>query len=143
MLLRVWPVVDPPCSSGWPHTQEYICSTNWTQRVIKKRGEHEVWGRGWRYSGDMGGIKGRTNGGYDQNTLHKVLRESINIFLKRNKRIELEKLCESNKPDTERQVPHSTHGKLNSLMPYKITINTGWVDQTWKGKRRVVIHAWK
>lgn len=28
--LRVWPLVSPPCSRTWPHTQTRIGSSNWT-----------------------------------------------------------------------------------------------------------------
>lgn len=39
--VSVWPLVGWPCSSGWPHTQEYLGGTNWTQLVFK--GENEQW----------------------------------------------------------------------------------------------------
>lgn len=33
--LRVWLLIGRPCSSGWPHTQKYTGSPNWSLRVIK------------------------------------------------------------------------------------------------------------
>lgn len=35
--LGVWFLVDRPCASEWPHTQEYMKNVNWTQWVIKKK----------------------------------------------------------------------------------------------------------
>lgn len=39
--LRVWPLRGGPCPNRWPHTQEFMDSTNCTQRAIEEAEEEE------------------------------------------------------------------------------------------------------
>lgn len=64
----VWPPVDQSGSTAWPHTCEYMGSTNWTHGVIKKKKRHEVKRKSLGYGLDLG----RVGDKYDQSTLCKI-----------------------------------------------------------------------
>lgn len=53
-------LVDPPSSRRWPHTQEYMGSTNWTR---------------WVFKGGVVFLRVRSGGEYDQNPLEDILKK--------------------------------------------------------------------
>ena len=69
--------MDPPPGVCRQHKRESMAIKNRRERDVYQRWEC----RGWV---DLGGLKGRTECEYDQNTLHNILKETINIFFKRN-----------------------------------------------------------
>lgn len=80
--LRVWLVVEQPHSSRWPNTLEYgqhkMVSIGSFKTKQQPNREHKVGLLGRRGGG--GGLvrsEGKNEGQYDQNTLHKVLKECV------------------------------------------------------------------
>lgn len=51
LLLGRWPLVDCPCLSGQLHIHVHICSSDWTQWVVRRRcvGKSKKHLEGWRY----------------------------------------------------------------------------------------------
>lgn len=69
--LGLWPFLDCPDSSGWPHTCVDVCRVHWTQWDIHMT---------WNWGGDPGEVGG---GKYDWNSLHACMKLSkIEYFRK-------------------------------------------------------------
>lgn len=76
--IRVWPLKGWPCSGGWPHTQEYMGSTNCTWWNNERRTDISCVGE----EGVLGLRGVRDSDENDQKTLHKILGE--NVLFKNN-----------------------------------------------------------
>lgn len=77
--LRMQPLVGWACSSGRPHIQEYMGSTNWTSWILKKKeGRYKL---GWAGNGENADLRGIGAGGeYNRNTLYVIIKEIIIEF---------------------------------------------------------------
>lgn len=63
--LKVWHQGGPPCSRGWPHTQEGMRRQSWGRLVREREDEY---GRRCQKAK------------YDQNTLYQLLKEIKKVF---------------------------------------------------------------
>lgn len=71
----VWPLAGCPCSSGQPHTQEYMGNAIWIQWVNKNE---DIKFRGYE-TGCIWEELGK-GGEYDQTTMHEILKELTSML---------------------------------------------------------------
>lgn len=68
----MWLLVGLPCSCGLSYTQEYMGSTNWSWRVIKKKRHVYMKLRGMEVEANLWSIIERNGCDYDQKCCHCI-----------------------------------------------------------------------
>lgn len=80
-VVRVWPLVNLPWSSGWPHTCEYVGSTKWIPGLWRRGGGKK---RRTKFGVNKSGggsesTRGKDWGAFDQNMLYtRITSQRIN-----------------------------------------------------------------
>lgn len=67
----------------WPHMQKYVKSTSWIWVIIFKM-RIQIW-RGRRIGVGRGGVIGRTQRKYNQNTRCEMFEKNYKIYLNKDK----------------------------------------------------------